>query len=174
MRINAGSGRWTLDGWVNVDVARDPHAPRDPDIFADIRSIPLPDGCADELMAIHVFEHFYRWEVDALLKEWRRILKPGGKLVLEMPDIMKAAYNLLNNVVGDGRRVERGDQLGMWGIYGDPRAGNPYMCHKWGWTFKTIKPVIAAAGFGQIEEADTQWHRCGRKVRDFRVTARAA
>lgn len=162
LRINAGCGRHTLDGWTNVDLERSPKASRAPDILADVRSIPLPDGCADELMAIHVFEHFYEWEVDALLTEWHRLLRSGGRLVLEMPDIVKSARNLLASTA---------DQLSMWGLYGDPREKNPLMCHKWGWTFATIVPRLHRCGFIDAVESRPQWHRVGADVRDFRVEA---
>lgn len=162
LKINAGCGRHILDGYCNIDAERSPLARRAPDIIADVRSIPLADGCADELMAIHVFEHFYEWEVDALLAEWRRLIRPGGLLVLEMPDVVKAARNLIAGST---------DQLSMWGLYGDPRARNPLMCHKWGWTFATLAPRLAAAGFDDAREARPQWHRAGADVRDFRVEA---
>lgn len=165
MRINAGCGRQVLDGWTNVDLARHPKAPRDPDILADVRKIPLDDGCADVLMAIHVFEHFYLWEVDDVLREWRRLLRSGGRLILEMPDIVKAAKNLV---------AGHNDQQTMWAIYGDPGPRDPLNGHHWGWTFKTIKPVLERNGFTKVCELMTEFHRAGHAHRDFRVEAVAA
>jgi predicted SAM-dependent methyltransferase len=159
MKLHLACGKHVLDGWVNVDIARHPAAPREPDIMADVTSIPLDDAVADEIMAIHVFEHFYRWEVDGLLKEWGRLLKSGGRLVMEMPDIIKAARNLL-----DGK----GDQMAMWPIYGDQTLENPFMCHRYGWTFKTIKPVLEQAGFRDVTLHFPEWHK-RRNDRDFRV-----
>ena len=165
MKINAGCGNKILDGWTNVDAAVNPTAKRLPDIIADVRAIPLPDACADELMAIHVFEHFYLWEVAPLLTEWRRLLKQGGKLVLEMPDIVKAAKNLIAGM---------NDQQTMWAIYGDPAPRDPLNGHHWGWTAKTIRPVLERNGFRDVREAETQFHPPGKKHRDFRVEAIAA
>lgn len=168
MKINAGCGRHVLDGWTNVDIAPSPLASRAPDILADVRSIPLPDGCADELMAIHLFEHFHPWEAPKLLAEWHRLLKPGGVLILEMPDLVKCCKNVLSNVMKGGRALE---QLGMWGLYGDPRDENPYMAHRWGWTYDTLAPLLKAAGFSAFRQRPTQWHPAGRQHRDFRVEA---
>lgn len=165
MKINAGCGRKILDGWTNVDLAVHPKAPREPDIIADVRAIPLPDGCADELMAIHLFEHVPVWDVDGMLTEWRRLLKPGGKLVLEMPDIVKAAKNLI---------AGKGDQQSMWAIYGDPGPRDPLNGHHWGWTCKTIRPVLERNGFRNVTEHPTQHHPAGHGHRDFRVEAIAA
>jgi len=55
------------------------------DIVADVsEKIPLPDDYADCIIARHVLEHC----VDHVkaLKEWSRILKPGGKMVISCPN----------------------------------------------------------------------------------------
>jgi hypothetical protein len=168
MKLNIGCGRHVLDGWTNIDIQQSPHGTKPPDIMCDIRQIPLPDECADEIMAIHVFEHFYKWEVNGVLAEWRRLLKPGGLMVLELPDLLLCARNLINRTMG--RHV---DQLSMWGIYGDPRAEDPYMHHKWGWTPDTITVLLRENGFRKtLVTGETQWHRSGRELRDMRVEAR--
>jgi|SRR6185295_3543876 len=172
MRLNVGSGRHVLDDWTNVDVVRSPKASRDPDIFANALEIPLPDNCADELMAIHLFEHFYRWDAPKALTEWHRLLKPGGKLILEMPDVKKCAKNLIRLIDGDD--IKSVDSLAMHGLYGDPGTEDPWMSHKWGWTPKTLRPMLKKAGFTDMRETETQWHAIGRKLRDFRMEARKA
>jgi hypothetical protein len=48
------------------------------------------------------------------------------------------------------------------------------MQHKWAYTFKTIQPMLANAGFHEINEQRTMFHLCGRDVRDFRVEATKA
>jgi ubiquinone/menaquinone biosynthesis C-methylase UbiE len=167
MKLNIGCGRHVIDGWTNVDIQRSPHAKRDPEILSDVRTIPLPDACADELMAIHLFEHFYLWETPALIGEWKRLLKPGGLLALELPNIVKCCRNIVKD-------VEAGldsQPLGMWGLYGDPRAQDPYMTHRWGWSPKTLTAFLAEHGFADIKEEVTQWHGLGRKHRDMRIVA---
>lgn len=171
VRVNVGAGRHVLDGWINVDVQRSARAKRDPDIFSDARKIPLPDECANELMAIHLWEHFYPWECDALLAEWRRLLKPGGLLVLELPDLVKCCRNVIDGGLKGGKDP---DQLGMWGLYGDPRERDPYMMHKWGWAASTVIQFLSARGFRKVVEKPTQWHPAGREHRDMRIEARKA
>ncbi len=169
MRINLGCGRSIQDGWVNVDIAISPLAKRPPEILADVRSVPLPDGCADEIMAIHIFEHFALWECAAVIGEWRRLLKVGGLIALEMPDIIKCCHNIINGV--PGKSPDKPYQLGMWGVFGENTEAEPLMGHKWGWTFSTLKPFLAGHGFAKIREQDTRYHYSGRLLRDFRVEA---
>ena len=168
VRLNVGSGRHSLDGWVNVDLANNPAAVRPPDIIAPAWAIPLPDASVKELMAIHLFEHFYHWECSKVLNEWKRLMRKGATLVLEMPDLFKFCKNVI-----EGRTTGRQpDDLGLWGMYGDPREQDPLMCHRWGWTFSTLAPFLLKHGFKDCVEAPTEWHHVGKNVRDFRITAK--
>lgn len=168
-RLNCGCGRHVLDGWVNCDLAISPHAGRPPELLCDISSIPLPDASVSELMGIHIWEHIYYWDCESVLAEWRRLMRPNALLVLEMPDLFKYCANIL-----EGRAGKHPDQLGMWGLFGDPRDRNPLMLHRWGWTFSTLAPFLSARGFTDCIEAETEWHSVGKGVRDFRITARRA
>jgi len=160
-----------LDGWVNIDVARSPKAPRAPEILAEAKKIPLPDGCADELMVIHGFEHIYRWECEITVAEWRRLLKPNGRLILELPDLYKCCQNVLTGYTINNRTPE---EFSLWGLYGDPSHNDPFMCHRWGWTPKTLRQFLQLNGFHTITDAATQWHPTGRINRDMRIEARKA
>lgn len=53
------------------------------DIVGDIASIPEPDGSFDAILCVEVFEHIPH-PVEAL-KEFSRLLRPGGQLVLTAP-----------------------------------------------------------------------------------------
>jgi SAM-dependent methyltransferase len=156
------------DGYVNCDVARNPSAPRDPEILCDAKAIPLPDECAKDLTAIHLFEHFYRWEIEAVLAEWRRLLKPVGRLILELPNLVKCCENYLS---GRKRGGKDPDQLARWGIYGDPRTGDKYMCHPWGYSPEELESILLANGFAKVKHLPTQFHPAGRDHRDMRLEA---
>ena len=50
------------------------------------------DEIFSEIYASHVLEHFdYVSELDTVLKEWARVLQPGGKLYISVPDMDKLA-----------------------------------------------------------------------------------
>jgi len=161
MNINIGCGRMVLNGWTNCDVQVSPKAPRPPEILCKADDIPMPDRCADTVMALHLIEHFYLWEVAGVLSEWRRLLKSGGELILELPNIEAAARNLLAGL---------NDQMSMWPLYGDPQHEDVYMCHHWGYTPKTITALLNDNGFERVMVLPPQTH--GKRAnRDMRIEA---
>lgn len=162
-RVNVGCGKRILPGFLNVDAVNRPGV----DHVCPAHALPIPDASATLVMAIHVVEHVYPWEVPTLLAEWARVLAPDGQLVLEMPDVLKAARNL-----AEGLRIgKHPDQAHMWAIYGDDTLCDPWMMHKSGWWFTRLQPLVEAAGFVSVTEHDTVYHPAGRVVRDFRLEA---
>jgi len=164
MKLNVGCGKRRLDGYTGVDaVARDAA-----DIVAPADAIPLPDGCADEIMAIHLCEHLLPWRLPFALREWYRLLQSGGKLILEMPDLFKACQNIVDGRMRGGKHP---DQLGLWALYGDVRDEDEHMLHRYAYSFNTLSPIVAAAGFVGLTECETFFHPAGREFRDFRLEA---
>lgn len=176
LRLNIGCGFRIKDGYYNIDAIHSPKAPRAPDLlykfeFDDkgelIQPIPLPDGCAVEILAIHFFEHLYRWQCDAVAKEFKRLLRPNGKLILELPDLYKCCLNVVEN-----RQGKKPDQLQRWGIYGDPTLKSVFMCHPWGWFAGELMEFLAKHGFKDLQHVPTEHHQSGRNYRDMRIEAR--
>jgi len=56
-----------------------------PDILASGDDIPVDDAWFDFVVAQHVLEHFA--DQDKALKEWLRIIKPGGYILIIHPDV---------------------------------------------------------------------------------------
>lgn len=167
VKIDFASGKHRVPGYFCIDAVEHPNASKPLDMLHAIKftgtvlsnPLPLPDACADEVRSCHFLEHVYAWEAPALVAEWRRLLKVGGRLVLELPNIELAAKNLLAGST---------DQMSMWGFYGDPGWRDPYMCHRWGYTPETVKALLV--GFVRIKVMAPQTH--GAKVqRDMRVEA---
>ncbi len=163
MKLYIGCGGRRLDGYTGIDITQR----KGVDIIAPAHEIPLPDGCANEVMAIHLVEHLFAWDVPIALTEWFRLLKPGGLMVLEMPDLLKACRNIAEEI----KSTKHPDQLGIWGIFGDDRLKDPLMIHRSGWWFERLKPVVETVGFERATEHPTFFHPVGRGVRDFRLEA---
>ena len=159
-----GCGTRRLSGYTGVDaVARD-----GVDIVAPADAIPLADAVATEVLAIHLCEHLLPWRLPFALREWHRLLKKGGRLVLEMPDLFKACQNVVDGRMKGGKHV---DQLSMFALYGDIRTEDEFMLHRYAYSFKTISPLVEAAGFVSLKETTTVFHPAGREHRDFRLEA---
>src|SRR5262249_3768586 len=83
IRLNLGCGDKILEDHINVDVVPARRG-LPPDVLCDLRRLtPFADASVSEILSVHVVEHFWRWEVRDVLKEWRRVLRPGGKLIVE-------------------------------------------------------------------------------------------
>ena len=62
-------------------------------MVADITKLPYKHGTVDEIWLIHVFEHIHIWQAEDALYHWHNILKPGGRLVVEVPCMDKILDN---------------------------------------------------------------------------------
>ena len=58
---------------------------------SEIYPLPYGDASVDEVRASHVLEHFPHGQTADVLKEWVRVLKPGGRLRVAVPDFGQAA-----------------------------------------------------------------------------------
>jgi SAM-dependent methyltransferase len=164
MKLNIGAGHRKMSGYVSVDV--DPST--SPDIVAEAWSLTLiPDNSVEEVLAVHVLEHFYPWDGEKALTEWIRVLRPGGRLVLELPDFVKCCIN-----IAESRKARKHpDLLGLFGLYGDERTKNPHMMHKWGYSPETLLGKLRAAGYQPVRREAPVFHKLGREFRDMRFVA---
>jgi hypothetical protein len=109
------------------------------------------DGIADEVMAIHVVERLHRWEVVDALKEWVRVLKPGGRLIVESPNLLTACESLLANPTQGAQPGENGSAT-LWCLYGDPGQRDPQSTHRWLYTPFSLAEVMHEAGLQQLAQ----------------------
>jgi SAM-dependent methyltransferase len=85
-RLNWGCGDWVPGGWINSDIKDDEGA----DLVCDIREgLKLDSDSIDYAVSIHALPEFTCAEIVTVLRELRRVLKPGGVLRLALPDLLK-------------------------------------------------------------------------------------
>jgi len=85
LRLDLGAGKESPPGFVSIGQAHG----------SPIYPLPWPDECAEEIRASHCLEHFGHQEVSKVLKEWMRVLKPGGTIKIAVPDFKKTAEDYL-------------------------------------------------------------------------------
>ena len=160
MRLNLGAGVKRIEGFLNVDLDVDTH----PDIVGSISDLSaVESGTVEEIVAYHVIEHIFRWDVHDTLTEWRRVLIPGGKVAIECPDLDKCIHNYLT--------YPDRPELSTRGIFGDDRLRDPLHMHHWCFTIPELINELRRAGFVKIREEEPQTHRPMSAMRDLRLVA---
>jgi predicted SAM-dependent methyltransferase len=164
VRLNLGCGDKLWPGFINVDFS-DNHSGMKPDVECDITKLTFPDDYADEIHAIHVIEHLDRPGIYEVLREWRRVLKPGGKLVIECPCLDKIRVHLYRMPPKDIHFI----RLTMVGLYGEYWRGDDRMMHRWCYSAHELVNILNRAEFKEPTLMDPLFHQ---KNRDMRVEAR--
>ncbi len=140
MILNLGGGDERIAGAITVDLR-----PECADVVADVGSLPFPDGSAEEIYALDVLEHIPAARTDAVLAEWRRVLRPtGGRLVVRVPNML-----MLSQWLVEGRQVE----AVIRNIYGGHRWGpdGAYDAHHHGWTPELFERDLQRNDFTVME-----------------------
>lgn len=102
MKLHLGCGKRFLPGFVHIDAVDYPHV----DHVATIDNLSfIQTDSVDLIYNCHVLEHFKRRDVERVLSEWHRVLKPGGTLRVSVPDFSKLCEvyqreNKLDLVIG--------------------------------------------------------------------------
>lgn len=141
MKLNIGCEYDHKDGWTNLDI--DPGVR--PDVLGDARSMPQFADCTfDEILASHILEHFMETEIIPTLKEWNRILAPGGKITIVVPDAWKVCVDWINEKLSE-------DQV-LKGFIGDNQSKSPWMLHKTFFWYTRLKRILEENNFENVQE----------------------
>lgn len=83
MKLNLGCGRDKKVGYFGIDCQRLPGV----DLVCDCNDrIPLPNECAEEILAINFIEHIRNDKRIHIMEEIHRLLMPGGTTYILVPD----------------------------------------------------------------------------------------
>lgn len=156
LRYNLACGTDIRDGWVNLDVVkRWPLARRACDALWDARKDPIPaaDGVVDEIYAGYLFLHLGPQHHERVLADIRRVIKPGGLLVVGEVDMAVLLPRWLEN-------PDNPYLSGLvWGEQGQLPGGAPaaqqvladFDKHCQGFTEASLRRFLARGGFPRAQ-----------------------
>jgi len=160
MKLHLGCGKNIKEGYVNIDG----FVKGENITNMDILNMTYPDGSADEILAEHLFEHIPFKDEERLFRECYRLLKSGGKLVVETPDMewlckqflegkdeFTSFYQVgsLDHYFGHGRAVDQ-----RWGMitthfFGNQNGGGQF--HYNGYTKEKFMSISGLLNFKSCE-----------------------
>ena len=142
IKINMGCG-WRNFGpdWVHIDGGDYDHLDSN-----DIIKLDYEDNSVDLIYASHVIEYFDREEIEKVLTEWVRVLKPKGILRLAVPNF-KAMVNIYLN-----SSYPLDKFLGP--LYGKMNMGESKIYHKTTYDFNSLKSLLENLGMKNIKMYD--------------------
>jgi predicted SAM-dependent methyltransferase len=135
--------RFDIDKSVNPDLVG---------TMTDMRSVEKES--VDALFSSHNIEHLYPHEVPVALKEFHRVVKPDGFVVITCPDLLTVCQ-----LVAEDKLTEPAYQSPSGAIapidilYGHRQSmakGNLFMAHRCGFTRKTLMADLTMAGFPMV------------------------
>jgi predicted SAM-dependent methyltransferase len=137
IKLHLGCGKNHFEGYINIDL-RETSAT---DLECDITCLPFDDNTAELIETYHVIEHLPRYDLPRALKEWFRVLKKDGKLVIECPDFDRTVMEYLEG------NVDRIDNIfGLQRFPGD--------AHLFGYNFMRLKKNLVECGFRNIQQCE--------------------
>lgn len=145
--LHLGCGSKYLSDFVNVDGNPFNRI----DLWLDVRNgLPFPADSVDSIYSTHVFEHFYGDELQRLLQECFRVLKPRAGIRLIVPSLTNAILAYSQGRADWFSNFPRSfESLGG-------RFSNFVFCdgqHRTAFDLSYMSEVLRGAGFRDVEES---------------------
>lgn len=141
MKLNIGCGSKIKKGYINIDIIS-----TIADIRANASALPFKDNSIEVIESYHLIEHMSKSLAETSLHHWYSLLKTGGQLVIECPDITEVIKEYL-----------KGNEDMLYSMYGRDRY--PYDTHCWGYSKSNLSELLKSIGFNYITTMNgTDYH----------------
>lgn len=134
-KVEIGGGERPIHPeYAQVDLKRLPHIKYN----NDARILPFPSNTLTDICACYSLNCFSKIEAEVALREWYRCLKPGGRLELYIPDIVKIIKEFLST---------KNEEV-LKEIYGN--FDSELESFKWGYSFETLDVLLSKVNFVRV------------------------
>jgi SAM-dependent methyltransferase len=139
--------------WHEVRLDIDPAVA--PDILGSITDMAVVATASfDAVWSAHNLEHLFAHEVPLALREFRRVLRPGGFALITLPDLQRAAELVAQDRLTEPAYLSPAGPIApldmLYGHGAAIAAGNPFMAHRTGFTARTLEAALVAARFDSV------------------------
>ena len=147
LHLHLGCGPKYLPGFVNIDA----NPKQKIDLWLDVRcGLPFASASVDSIYSTHMIEHFFPDELERLVAECVRTLKPGAGLRLVVPSLQSAIRAYQEN-----RREWFYDSFPRYFDSLGGRFSNFVFCdgqHRTAFDFEYLEEVLRKAGFREVSQ----------------------
>ena len=138
------------DNWKEIRFDIDKNV--NPDIVGTLTDKKLVEtGSVDALYSAHNIEHIYPHQVPIALKEFYRVLKEDGMVVITCPDLQSVCEVVVQDKLLEPLYDSPSGPISpidtMYGHRGFIAQGKEYMAHKGGFTYSVLNSAFYEAGF---------------------------
>lgn len=146
--------RFRGPGWHELRFDIDPEV--EPDILGtivDMRGV--ESASVDAVYSSHNLEHVRAHEAPVVLAEFFRVLRPGGELLVTMPDLQTVAKFVASGHLEEPCYESRMGPVTpldiLYGFGPSIARGNDFMAHRTGYTARTLTHRLRETGFVSID-----------------------
>ena len=141
---------FNTDEWKEIRFDIDENV--NPDIRGTLTDMSLVSSSSmDAIFSSHNIEHIFSHEVPIALREFFRVLKDDGVVVITCPDLQSVCDAVAKNKLLEPLYVSPAGPISpidiLYGHRGFIANGNVYMAHKCGFTYQTLADAFYEAGF---------------------------
>jgi len=114
----------------------------------------VSSGAVDAIYSSHNIEHLYPHEVDVALTEFSRVLNSDGFVFITCPDLQSVAKLIAEDKLLETAYISPSGPISpidiLYGYRPSIAKGNFYMCHRTGFTLKTLTKTLKNSGFNSV------------------------
>ena len=161
-KLHLGCGNTYLEGYVNSDVE---NWSGRCDLICSATDLSfLPSRTVDHIFHHAMIEHLPPWETTSAMKEWYRVLKEGGTIQIETPDLERVFEDwLVNQTLSEKDAIAN-----IFGGNKSPQKAYSAQHHLTGFTYARLARMMSDVGFHDFSRKEhLEYHHilvvCARK-----------